>query len=351
MAEEPAPKRRKNTTRGYICEFVVESNEIEGEEWRQVPDSIAPGNNSFVSNKGRVKTHFGIIMTPTPRKDGYVAVHIGCKTLLMHRVILTAFGIEPPSPAHKFGNHKDLDRSNNCLENLEWCTASENTQHSHANNSTRKSNAHKMSMPVRCKRDGNDEWIKYESLKEAARVLGIDHGSIAKSCRKGHRAGGYKFEYDEPNEPPHLEGEEWKKWGNAEISNLGRFKDSRGVVKTPSLAASGYTPVQIDGEQSLVHVLVAKLFLPPPGPGQTEVDHIDGKGNQWWNLRWATRSENVQHSHADPNRRSSAPKLSKKVRLRKVGTTEWQYFDSGAEAARVLSLEQREVSRICKKNK
>ena len=87
-----------------------------------------------------------------------------------------------------------------------------------------------------------------------------------------------------------------------------------------------------------IHRLVAQLFLPPPKPGETQVDHINGKGNQHFNLRWATPSENIKHSYTDPNRRSNAPMLSKKVRCRKVGSSEWQVFPSCSEAARVLGV-------------
>ena len=284
---------------------------------------------------------------PTPAQTGYVRFQIGGKSFSMHRVVLAAFGVEPQSPSHTFANHKDLDPTNNCLENLEWCTHQENIQHSYDNNSERKSSAHKQSKPVRGKRIGTKEWVSYESCAHAARELGLRRGNISRSCRKGSRVKVYTFEFDEPNEPPLLEDEEWKKWGSGEISNLGRYKDYKGVVKTPTPKSDGYAYVRIDGKVDLMHILVAKLFLPPPENGQTQVDHKNGKGNQWWNLRWVTPSENIQHSHADPNRKSNASKISKKVRLRKVGTTEWQYFNSATEAARILGLWSTHITKIC----
>lgn len=47
-----------------------------------------------------------------------------------------------------------------------------------------------------------------------------------------------------------------------------------------------------------VHVLVAIAFLPPPNPGQDQVNHKDGDptNNCWDNLEWATSQEN--HDHA-----------------------------------------------------
>ena len=350
MAEEPEPKQRKHSTGGYVCEFVVE-NEIEGEEWRQVPDSIAPGNSTFVSNKGRVKScKGGVKTTPAPEANGYVRFGICGKHISLHRAVLAAFGVEPPSPAHIFGNHKDLNPSNNHLGNLEWVTASENRQHSQHNNTERKSSAHKRSKPVKGKRIGSEEWTSYKSAKEAARTLGVNSASITRSCRKGYKVGSYIFKFDTPNEPPLLEGEEWKRWGSGEISNVGRYKDCRGEVKTPTPTVDGYVQIKIDMKHEYIHILVAKLFLPPPGPGQTQVDHKDGKGNQWWNLRWATPFENVQHSYANPDRKSNAPQQSKKVKVQKVGTTEWQYFDSVREVARVLGLWPASIGYACHQN-
>jgi hypothetical protein len=205
-------------------------------------------------------------------------------------------------------------------------------------------------MPVRGRRQG-EEWVEYASSKEAARQLGLNQGSISHACQDGWKPGGYEFEFAEPNEPPLLEGEEWKPWVHAKISNLGRHEDCYGVIKTPTPRADGYSAVTISGKKELIHVLVAKLFLPPPGPGQTQVNHKVGMGNKWWNLEWATRSENIRHSYAtNPNRKSNAPKVSKKVKCGRVDGTEWRVFDSLTEAARVYGLSIGNVSHCCRAN-
>ena len=108
--------------------------------------------------------------------------------------------------------------------------AKQNIGHSFATNPNRGSSAGAESKPVKGRKIGEAEWNKYKSTNEAARQLNFNSGGICRACKKGHQHKGYLFEYAEPNEPPLLEGEEWKKCkngGGAEVSNKGRFYHGR----------------------------------------------------------------------------------------------------------------------------
>lgn len=56
------------------------------------------------------------------RKEGVV------KNAMVHRLVAAAF-LEKTDNCNVV-NHKDGDKQNNCVENLEWCTPSENQLHS-----------------------------------------------------------------------------------------------------------------------------------------------------------------------------------------------------------------------------
>ena len=66
----------------------------------------------------------------------------------------------------------------------------------------------------------------------------------------------------------------------------------------------GYLRVSTKRLKKAVHWLLARVFLPPPRPGQNEVRHLDGnpRNIRIDNLAWGTRAENA----ADMARHGSA---------------------------------------------
>lgn len=84
------------------------------------------------------------------------------------------------------------------------------------------------------------------------------------------------------------------------VSNKGRIKNSKGLVRKPHLNSSGYVQVALFKEKKfrnvLVHRFVAKAFLKNPG-GQLEVNHKDGNklNNCVDNLEWVTKRQNHLH--------------------------------------------------------
>lgn len=74
-------------------------------------------------------------LNPWLAKNGYlhIAVKVGPerKKYLVHRLVALTFLGEPKLPLTV--NHKDGNKLNNCVSNLEWTTLAENTRHQWAN--------------------------------------------------------------------------------------------------------------------------------------------------------------------------------------------------------------------------
>lgn len=98
----------------------------------------AEGKDSYyiLLDSGRLFRHTGDEIFGNDNGKGYVSVGMGyrsngkivTKKLYMHRLVAQAF---IPNPLDKkIVNHIDRNRSNNDVTNLEWCTQSENVQHS-----------------------------------------------------------------------------------------------------------------------------------------------------------------------------------------------------------------------------
>lgn len=87
----------------------------------------------FVTELGDVLSYRGLKMSPYTTKVGYQSIKLkspdgSFKVRQVHRLMMLAY--KPQSEASKLWvNHKDGDKLNNKLSNLEWTTPSQNHNH------------------------------------------------------------------------------------------------------------------------------------------------------------------------------------------------------------------------------
>ncbi len=163
-------------------------NIIDGEIWKEIPFNILGINNYWVSNYGRIKNNKNILKNPRISAN-YLRITINKKCYLVHRLVAFTFLENPLNKEHV--NHIDGNKLNNELNNLEWCTCSEN-------------NLHKIKLGLsNCTKkviqyDNNMNKIKeFDSIVECAKEMNVSASCISFSCsgRTFKNKTGYQFRY------------------------------------------------------------------------------------------------------------------------------------------------------------
>lgn len=118
------------------------------------------------------------------------------KTLNIHQLVANAF-ISNPHDLPQV-NHKDEDKTNNCIFNLEWCDAKYNSNWGTniSRSAAARKNDPKRSISVTQLNTDGVLLASFQSAHEAERQTGIHHANIL-ACCLGERktAGGYVWKY------------------------------------------------------------------------------------------------------------------------------------------------------------
>ena len=182
-------------------ELSLSLDDLDGEVWKDIN-----GYKGFykVSNWGRIKSLDRIIkskryhnngqhykeriLKQIASSDGYMRVQLYIdsqhfKTFRVHILVAKAF---IPNPLNKPQvNHKDGNKNNNRVDNLEWCTNGENGQHAWDNHLRTKrygKENHASKKVIQYSKDGSVLKV-WDCINDIIKTLGYCRTSIIHCCQ------------------------------------------------------------------------------------------------------------------------------------------------------------------------
>lgn len=159
------------------------------EQWK-----VIEGFETYsVSNTGKVKNNRTNYVVKSWVNRGYEFVRLhskllgGCKGVRVHRLVANAF---IPNPDNlPMVNHKDEDKTNNHVDNLEWCSNKYNLNYGTRNQ--------RISDKLKVIMIGNNrrgygviiDGVEYQSIKDASINTGVSRNALYKKQPeyKGHK--------------------------------------------------------------------------------------------------------------------------------------------------------------------
>ncbi|CAE7517066.1 unnamed protein product [Symbiodinium microadriaticum] len=206
-------------TSGFEFKFASEDSvdnvgsmmhECSHEVWKQAvhPKTGEVMSNIVVSTLGRIsksgRTSYG-----TLQRGGYYVTSGKAGCFMVHSLIAATF-LGHPSSRHLQVNHIDGNPGNNCSDNLEYVTPSENMLHAYSRRQESKC-GRGGGKPVWghwSGEHGKPSWVLFPSLAEAARTAKVSRTSVIRACldRKA-RSDGWSFQMAAAEEIP---GEQWR---------------------------------------------------------------------------------------------------------------------------------------------
>lgn len=146
-------------------------------EWRTVIECDKYEVNQFGEIRHKKRKQ---ILKPRPNRSGYEYVNFSIngqhKNFAIHRIVANAFIPNPNGYIEV--NHKDYNKSNNCVDNLEWITSSNNKNHAYKKIKNRITRGKEVEQYTK-----TGEYVKtYDTVSDAAKAMGCCVSAISNCC-------------------------------------------------------------------------------------------------------------------------------------------------------------------------
>jgi len=253
---------KQQTAGGFKWEY-ADTEELDGETWKSVPDQPGFEASSF----GRIRYPYGRITEGFTVTNGYQRVGIGKKSRGVHQLVASAFFGPPDDPEKNTVNHQNREKKDNYVENLEHASMADQVRHVVATGRNDfKRAVSQLSL------DGKVVAI-FKSQKEAEEMTDISRSKICNVCRGNQKtAGGFRWEYvDEtqveyaPRSPPKV-----TKLGKRRVRQLSL--DGEHIAEFESLTEAAKA---VGGSKSSIWTAVKKRKT----SFHYRWEYADGKGN------------------------------------------------------------------------
>lgn len=243
----------------------------------------------------------GRMLEGTVRLNGYKVYRLSKNNVkegfYAHRLVAENF-LENPDNL-PIVNHKDGNKLNNNVNNLEWSTYSDNSIHAHENgliSKRRPTEFYTEDLP-------NEIWVEIENF------------------------------------PNYL------------ISSHGRIRNQQTNRLLKSSTVCGYQKIRLSNngeiQDFILHILMFKTFYPDLEiPDGYVIDHIDGNkdNNHYKNLRCISNSQNTLAAFYE----TKTNKTIKAINQYDLNDNFIATYPSIREAARILSLDSSSITKACK---